>query len=236
MQSPLPLWGTPFLLRRRCDIILLKRAGGSSWGTLSPESAGSRRFPSPWAKSLRGSFSRKKQRADANQRPGPGGAAAGGGCAACLRALPAPEVIRLIYLDNSSTTQPCAETVEKVTELLTKTWGNPSSLHSLGLAAEQEVGRARGPCRALGCTPGGNLFYLRRHRGRQPGPVRRGLCQKKAGQPHCHHPHRAPGGASHGRGPGAGRVYRDLAFPRRQAAFPPPRCGRRSTPTPFWSA
>lgn len=60
----------------------------------------------------------------------------------------------MIYLDNSSTTQPCAETVEKVTELLTKTWGNPSSLHSLGLAAEQEVARARrAVARALGCTP-----------------------------------------------------------------------------------
>lgn len=48
-----------------------------------------------------------------------------------------------IYLDNSATTKPCKECVEKVTELLTKKYGNPSSLHEKGLEAEKEIELAR---------------------------------------------------------------------------------------------
>lgn len=59
-----------------------------------------------------------------------------------------------IYLDNSATTRPCAEAVEKITELLTVCWGNPSSLHGLGFAAEQELSAARrAVARSLSCTP-----------------------------------------------------------------------------------
>ena len=48
-----------------------------------------------------------------------------------------------IYLDNSATTRPCAEAVDKITELLTVCWGNPSSLHKKGLEAQREVAHAR---------------------------------------------------------------------------------------------
>ena len=59
-----------------------------------------------------------------------------------------------IYLDNSATTRPCAEAVDKITELLTVCWGNPSSLHGLGFAAEQELSAARrAVARSLSCTP-----------------------------------------------------------------------------------
>ena len=59
-----------------------------------------------------------------------------------------------IYLDNSATTRPCAEAVEKITELLTVCWGNPSSLHGLGFAAEQELSEARrAVAKSLSCAP-----------------------------------------------------------------------------------
>ena len=51
--------------------------------------------------------------------------------------------MREIYLDNSATTKPCKECVEKVIEMLTAKYGNPSSLHGKGLEAEQEIESAR---------------------------------------------------------------------------------------------
>lgn len=47
------------------------------------------------------------------------------------------------YLDNSATTRVCAEAAEKVMEMMTVKYGNPSSLHTKGLEAEQEVSAAR---------------------------------------------------------------------------------------------
>ena len=37
------------------------------------------------------------------------------------------------YLDNSATTQPCKEAVDKMNYALKTCWGNPSSLHGSGL-------------------------------------------------------------------------------------------------------
>ncbi|MDR0946144.1 MAG: cysteine desulfurase [Ruminococcus sp.] len=42
----------------------------------------------------------------------------------------------MIYLDNASTTRPCEAAVKAVMRTLTDDWGNPSSLHKAGLAAE----------------------------------------------------------------------------------------------------
>lgn len=50
---------------------------------------------------------------------------------------------RTIYLDNSATTQICDEALNKYVLLSRENWGNPSSLHSMGLAAEKELDRAR---------------------------------------------------------------------------------------------
>lgn len=47
------------------------------------------------------------------------------------------------YLDNSATTQTCPEAVEKIVELLTVRYGNPSSLHKKGIEAEKEIRLAR---------------------------------------------------------------------------------------------
>ncbi|MBW7573095.1 cysteine desulfurase family protein [Caproiciproducens faecalis] len=48
-----------------------------------------------------------------------------------------------IYLDNSSTTMVCREAADKVMELMTNNYGNPSSLHTKGFYAEQELSAAR---------------------------------------------------------------------------------------------
>ena len=49
----------------------------------------------------------------------------------------------MIYLDNSATTQPCAEAIAAMTEALTVNWGNPSSLYSFGIEAAHALRTAR---------------------------------------------------------------------------------------------
>lgn len=49
----------------------------------------------------------------------------------------------LVYLDNSATTRPYAAVTAAMTEAMKDNFGNPSSLHSLGLQAEKEVKNAR---------------------------------------------------------------------------------------------
>lgn len=48
-----------------------------------------------------------------------------------------------IYLDNSATTKICKESLDKYNEVATLSFGNPSSLHSMGLIAERELTSAR---------------------------------------------------------------------------------------------
>ena len=47
------------------------------------------------------------------------------------------------YLDNSATTRVCAAAADKAYQMMTENYGNPSSLHSLGFRAEQELTAAR---------------------------------------------------------------------------------------------
>lgn len=49
----------------------------------------------------------------------------------------------MIYFDNAATTKPCAESISAMCEALKTNWANPSSLHGLGLDAEQAVNLAR---------------------------------------------------------------------------------------------
>lgn len=46
-------------------------------------------------------------------------------------------------MDNSATTRVCEKSAEKVLELMTQCYGNPSSLHKKGLEAQREVAHAR---------------------------------------------------------------------------------------------
>ena len=48
------------------------------------------------------------------------------------------------YLDNSATTKPCDACVKAVNKMLTECWGNPSSLHNMGIDAMKELIIARG--------------------------------------------------------------------------------------------
>jgi cysteine desulfurase len=65
----------------------------------------------------------------------------------------------MIYLDHNATTPPAPEVVEAMTRCLTRTWGNPSSLHACGQQARAARESAR---RALGAlihaTPANILF------------------------------------------------------------------------------
>ncbi len=59
-----------------------------------------------------------------------------------------------IYLDYAASTPIRTEVLEAMQPYLTSSYGNPSSLHSLGRQASEAVERARELCAsALGCTP-----------------------------------------------------------------------------------
>lgn len=60
----------------------------------------------------------------------------------------------MIYLDNASTTKPCDEAVNAIIKALNEDFGNPSSLHKLGVEAEKIITEARNSIAyALGCDP-----------------------------------------------------------------------------------
>ncbi len=89
----------------------------------------------------------------------------------------------MVYLDNSATTAVCKEAVERMVRVMTEQYGNPSSLHTLGIDAQREVTWARGEVAALmgarpeqvvftsGGTEANNLAVL-------------GSAEAKARQPH----------------------------------------------------
>lgn len=63
------------------------------------------------------------------------------------------------YFDNSATTKPCPEAVEAVSKALTDGWGNPSSLHYMGMIAEDIMKRSReSAARILSCDSSEILF------------------------------------------------------------------------------
>lgn len=49
----------------------------------------------------------------------------------------------MIYLDNSATTQPFPDVIRVVSEVMADVYGNPSSLHGMGLKAERLLNQAR---------------------------------------------------------------------------------------------
>ena len=50
----------------------------------------------------------------------------------------------MVYLDNSATTKMSDRALTKMTQVATELWGNPSSLHAMGLSAEKVLSEARG--------------------------------------------------------------------------------------------
>ncbi|MDD6920666.1 MAG: cysteine desulfurase family protein [Eubacteriales bacterium] len=64
-----------------------------------------------------------------------------------------------VYLDNSATTKPYREVVEIMTKYLTENFGNPSSLHAIGVEAERGVKTARKQiANSLGVDEAGVFF------------------------------------------------------------------------------
>jgi cysteine desulfurase len=65
----------------------------------------------------------------------------------------------MIYLDNSATTKPFPEVVDSFVTVATKYFGNPSSLHELGMKAERLLTQSREQvAKLLGVKPGEIIF------------------------------------------------------------------------------
>ena len=64
-----------------------------------------------------------------------------------------------VYLDNSATTKVCAPAAQAVMDMMTVTYGNPSSLHRMGMEAEQKLIQARESAAALLGVTARELFF-----------------------------------------------------------------------------
>ena len=116
----------------------------------------------------------------------------------------------MIYLDNSATTKPSAVCVETMTQLLTTGWGNPSSVHTLGIDAERRLKEARRQvAQALGSEPE-RVFFTSGGTEADNWAIfgtaqRHGAAPRQARTSHRHHRGRASRGpASHAAAGGAG--------------------------------
>lgn len=64
-----------------------------------------------------------------------------------------------VYLDNSATTRVCTSAAQAVMDMMTVTYGNPSSLHRMGLEAEQKLTAARESIASLLGVTARELFF-----------------------------------------------------------------------------
>lgn len=68
----------------------------------------------------------------------------------------------MVYLDNAATAKPCAECCEAVIKAAEERFGNPGSLHKMGILSEQILSSAkRTILNALGgeCAPEGDIIF-----------------------------------------------------------------------------
>lgn len=65
----------------------------------------------------------------------------------------------MIYLDNAATTRPCKEAVEAAVRCMTENFGNASSLHRAGIAAERTLKEAKRTILTLLGAEEGELFF-----------------------------------------------------------------------------
>lgn len=63
------------------------------------------------------------------------------------------------YLDNSATTRPYDRVVQKVAEVMSERYGNPSSLHRMGIAAEKEIRAAKEKIAATLKAAPGEIYF-----------------------------------------------------------------------------
>ena len=67
--------------------------------------------------------------------------------------------MKSIYLDNSATTRTFDEVTEYMAHIMRDVYGNPSSMHTEGIAAEAEVRKARESLAQLMKVDTGNIFF-----------------------------------------------------------------------------
>ena len=66
----------------------------------------------------------------------------------------------MAYFDNAATTRPRPSAIDAARRVMEETWGNPSSAHKMGFAAEGGVTEARlAVARGLSCRRGGQVFF-----------------------------------------------------------------------------
>ncbi len=63
------------------------------------------------------------------------------------------------YFDNSATTKPCSSAIVAAKKAMETTWGNPSSLHQLGLEASYDLKKARKQVSKLLGINESNFFF-----------------------------------------------------------------------------
>lgn len=66
---------------------------------------------------------------------------------------------KIYYLDNSSTTPMCSRARAEMLRAAEETWGNPSSLHSLGVRSEQAINNARQSVASLLSCDAKEIFF-----------------------------------------------------------------------------
>lgn len=64
-----------------------------------------------------------------------------------------------VYLDNSATTQVCIEAAQKVMDVMTFYYGNPSSKHSMGVEAENILNNARRSIASVLCCRSDEIYF-----------------------------------------------------------------------------
>lgn len=64
-----------------------------------------------------------------------------------------------IYLDNAATTKPCEAAIRAAVECMEEDFGNPSSLHMLGVNAEKRVSTARAAVASAMSVDPGSIYF-----------------------------------------------------------------------------
>ena len=96
----------------------------------------------------------------------------------------------IAYLDNSATTRPCPEAVAAIEETLLTCWGNPSSVHRLGIDAAHRLAKARQQvAAAMGAEPERVFFTSGGTEADNWAVFSSARRLKKKGKPHHHHCH-----------------------------------------------
>ena len=74
--------------------------------------------------------------------------------------------MRKVYFDSAATTQVRKEVIEKMTQVMSECYGNPSSTHAFGRAAKTLIEQARKDVAKHLNVSARNYFHFWRYRGR----------------------------------------------------------------------